>query len=296
MRAALIVIIAALIFASSAHATPSEDLDRARAAYRAGQYDIALPLFNALLYPPPPRLASQQELTDAYVALGVCRFETGDRAGAKREFEQALALDPTQQIDSLIVSDYAAIQAFNDTKLDMKARANADAEAKHKAELRRIRDSYVGVQPHSFAANFLPFGVGQFQNGQTGKGIAFAAAEGATFATSVGLWYYLVSTYGIRSEHVPLGEGNTVRHFQQAEIGTGVAFFGFWLWSTIDALRNFRAQTRVELDESLLPPELRDLDKPKAAKPRPSKPTSLLEHLSPIVTPSGVGIGLSWEN
>lgn len=295
MRAALIALALALLVAP-ALATPSEELDQARKVYREGDYAKALPLFNALLYPPPPRLASQQDLTDAYVALGVCRFETGDAAGARREFEEALAIDPTYKIDPLIVSDLAAQQAFNETKLDVKARADAEAEAKHRAELRKIRDSMVGVESHPLAVNFLPFGLGQLLNNKEyAKGALFAVAEGATFATSVSIYAYLVNTYGIRSTHVPIEDGPTVRHLQQLEIGTGVAFFGLWVWSAIDAYRHYTPQTRVELDNSLLPPELRDLDNP-APRPRRPPKTSLLEHLAPMLTPNGAGIGLVWEN
>jgi tetratricopeptide (TPR) repeat protein len=299
-------LIALAVIAATAHAapgdeparprsSPGDDLDKAREAYRNGQYSAALPLFNALLYPPPPRLASPHELTDAYLALGVCRFETGDASGAKREFEQALALDPAIAIDPLIVSDQSARDAFNETKLDMKARERAEAEAKHRAELRQLRNGMVGVEPHSLVIALLPFGLGQFQNNQPVKGTIFAAAEGVTFGTSLGLWYYLVNEYGIRSTHVPLEDGNTVRHLQQVEIGSGIAFFGLWVWSAIDAYRHYKASTQVELDESLLPPELRDLDRPKP-KPKNPPPTSILEHLTPIVTPTGVGIGLGWEN
>jgi tetratricopeptide (TPR) repeat protein len=285
---------------SQFRSTPSEQLDKAREAYRNGQYSVALPLFNALLYPPPPRLASKRDLTDAYLALGVCRFETGDAAGAKREFEQALELDSETSIDPLIVSDQAVRDAFNETRLDIKGRERAEAEAKHRAELRQIRNGMVGVEPHSLVVALLPFGLGQFQNNQPGKGTLFAAAEGATFGTSLGIWYYLVNQYGIRSTHVPLADASSVLWLQRAEIGTGIAFFGLWAWSAIDAYRHYKPSTQVELDESLLPPELRGLDgptpPPKTKKPPPKKPTSLLEHLTPIVTQSGIGIGLGWEN
>ncbi|HEY3804725.1 MAG TPA: hypothetical protein VGL61_19045 [Kofleriaceae bacterium] len=306
MRAALIALAAAM--AATAHAapsnesslrsTPSEQLDMARDAYRNGQYSVALPLFNALLYPPPPRLASQRDLTDAYLALGVCRFETGDAAGAKREFEQALELDSEITIDPLIVSDQAVRDAFNETRLDIKARERAEAEAKHRAELRQIRNGMVGVEPHSLAVAVLPFGLGQFQNNQPVKGTVFAAAQGATFATSIGIWYYLVNQYGIRSTHVPLADASTALWLQRTEIGTGIAFFGLWAWSAIDAYRHYKPSTQVELDESLLPPELRGLDAtpPKTKKPPKKQPTSLLEHVTPIFTQSGVGIGLGWEN
>ena len=61
---------------------------------------VALEKYNVLLYP-EPQLASADDLADAYVGLGVCRLETGDNDGAKREFERALQLDPNKQLDPL---------------------------------------------------------------------------------------------------------------------------------------------------------------------------------------------------
>jgi Tetratricopeptide repeat len=297
MRAALIAVSLALSL-GAAHATPSDDLDQAKAVYRTGQYQKALPLFNALLYPPPPKLGRQEDLTDAYVALGVCRYETGDTPGAKREFEQALSLDPSSRIDPLIVTDPTAIQVFNDTKLDVKQRIEAEAARKRRADLAKLRASLIGFEQHSFALNFAPFGFGQFQNKDTAKGIFFATTEGLALGTSVVVYGYLLNTYGFRSTHVPLADGPNVRFLQQVEIGSGVLFLGLWVYSAVDSLRHYKPQVRAAIDEDLLPPELRDPDakKPRTKRPRAAKPSSWLDHLSPIVTPYGAGIGLAWEN
>ncbi len=293
MRRALILVV---LLTGLAHATPSEDFDQARAAFRTGQFALAREKLNDLLYP-APKLARPEDLAEAYVTLGVCRLETGDPPGAKREFENALALDPNRQIDPFVVTDKEAIRLFDDTKTEIKVRADEEADRKRKAELRKIKDSYVGFESHSFLLNFAPFGIGQFQNRQIAKGVVFGGAEAIALGTSVTVWAYLVDKYGIRSTHVPLADGPSVRNLQQLEIGSGLAFLGIWIYSAIDAYRNYKPATRGVLDESLLPPELRELDKAdakkKAAKP---KPTSLLEHIVPMVTPSGAGIGLGWEN
>lgn len=297
MRAALIL--ALLVLATSvAPAAPHDDLDVARAAYRKSDYAHALPLFNALIYPPPPKLASQDDQVDVYVALGVCRYETGDTAGAKREFEQALTLDPNSRIDPLIVTDPGVIQVFNETKGEIKKRQDEEADRKRKADLAKLRASLIGFEQHNFALNFVPFGIGQFQNGDKAKGFFFATTEGLALGSSLAIWGYLVNKYGIRSTHVPLDDGPNVRFMQQIEIGSGLLFLGLWAYGAIDAYRHFKPQVRREIDEDLLPPELRDPDavkKKKKAKTTPKK-SSLLEHLSPIVTPNGAGIGLSWEN
>jgi len=293
VRAALIAALV-IAFAASARATPTEEFDQAKSAYRGGQYTRALPLFNALLYPPPPKLARTEDLADAYLALGVCRYETGDTPGAKREFDQALSFNSDVRIDPLIVSDQTAIDVFNSTRLDREQRTAAEAERKRKADLRKLRDSIIGFESHPLYLNFVPFGVGQFQNKDDAKGAFFAAAEGVTLITSVSIWGYLVNQYGVRSTHVPTVEdANRVLRLQQFEIGTGFAFLGLWVLGAVDAYLNYKPQTRATIDDSLLPPELRDLDKPAKPKPKPPK-TSF--HILPMLTPTGAGIGLAWEN
>jgi hypothetical protein len=290
VRAALIVMV---LCCSVAHATPREDFDQAKQAYRSGQYTRALPLFNALLYP-EKKLADSTETAEAFLALGICRYETGDTPGAKREFEQALLVNSNIRIDPMIVTDTSAVDVFNETRLTMQDRIRMDAERRRREELLKIRESYIGVEPHSFALNFVPFGVGQYQNGDIGKGAFFTATEGATFITSFGVFSYLVSTYGLRSTRVPLKDAETVRRLQQLEIGTGVAFYGLWVLGAIDAYLHYQPQVRVELDESALPPQLRGLMKPDTTT-KPKRPRTSL-HLAPMITPDSLGIGLSWEN
>jgi tetratricopeptide (TPR) repeat protein len=296
VRAALIVV--ALVLGSIAEANPSQDLDAANQAFRSGQLATALPLYNALLYPPPPRLANTNEVVEAYVNLGVCRVDAGDVDGAKREFEKALQLDPNKQLDPLLINNKEAVRLFDDTKADIRNRAR-DAEAKQQlADLLKEREAYrkslVVYRSHPFYQNFVPFGTGQFQNGDTPKGVAFAAGEGLTFATSIAIWGYLVNTYGISNHNLNISrdEAVTIHNLQVAEVGTGIAFFTLYVWGVIDAYRHYQPQVRVKADDSLLPPNLRNLDPPK-----PPKKTSLLDrmHVVPIVTPNGAGIGVGWE-
>lgn len=297
MRVALIAAIVAI--ATVARAAPNDELDQARAAYRSAQYSRALPLFNALLYPPPPKLAGKDELAEAYLALGVCRYETGDPAGAKREFEQALSINSEIRIDKLIVTDQSAIDAFDATRVGLQDRIRAEMEAKRKAEdrarLLAIRQSMVGVESHPLYLTFFPFGVGQFQNEDRAKGVFFAATEAATLITSASIWGYLVNTYGIRSTRVPLEDAQRVRSLQQLEIGTGFAFLGLYVLGVVDAYVHYKPQTRTEIDESVLPPELRGLLKPEAS-PAKKKPPKTSFHIVPMLSPDGAGIGLAWEN
>jgi len=83
-------------------------------------------------------------------------------------------------------------------------------------------------------APYLPLGAGQFDNGDTGKGVAFAIGQGVTLTVSAGTWLYLTSHY--HGDDVPLRDASRVRGLEGLEIATGVAFFALYTWSVIDAL------------------------------------------------------------
>ncbi|MGE5185093.1 MAG: hypothetical protein ACM31C_23655 [Acidobacteriota bacterium] len=294
MRAALIAVALAMLV-PAAQATPSQDLDAAKKAFHDGQLAQALPLYNALLYPPPPKLADATEIVDAYVNLGVCRVDAGDIDGAKREFEKALGLDPNKQLDAQFIQNKEAIRLFDDTKADLRNRAREAADKQKLAELLQEREAFkkslVVYQSHPFGLNLIPFGFGQYQNGDTGKSILFASSELVTLGTSVGIWYYLVNKYGINNQHLHVDstEAANIRLMQQVEIGSGAAFIVLLLWGEYDSYRNYKPQVRMQADDSLLPPNLRDIDKSH----RPKK-TSF--HVVPMITPSGAGIGVGWEH
>jgi len=95
-------------------------------------------------------------------------------------------------------------------------------------------DDTIVYESRPYARNFLPLGAGQFQNGDTAKGVGFAVGQGVTAATSIGLFVYLADHY--RDDQVPVGDSARVRNMQQVEILTGYAFFGLYAWSVIDAL------------------------------------------------------------
>jgi tetratricopeptide (TPR) repeat protein len=291
------VAVAALVAAAAARAaaSPSQDLERARQAFREHDYDSAARLATYLLYP-EERLALPVDLVEAHVILGASDFEIGHRTEAKREFEKALQIQPEKVLTDMLFTD-GAIRLFDETRADIEARARRDAElrkiADERERIRKYRESLVVVERRSFGVNFVPFGAGQFQNKQPTRGILFAAGEGLTGGLSVGIFIYLSGRYGLNAS-VPLAEGPGVRQLQQLEIGAGIAFFAIYALGVVDSLLHYKPRVQIEGDDSLLP---LPPDVPDARKPRPGK-TSLLDrvHLAPIAAPGGAGIGLIWEN
>src|SRR5690349_19438611 len=96
MRRALIMVIALL--ATTANASPTDELDNARRSFRSHDYESAMKTLNVLLYP-REQLALSSDLIEARQMLGACDFEIGRSDQAKLEFEKALQIDPTLHLD-----------------------------------------------------------------------------------------------------------------------------------------------------------------------------------------------------
>ena len=293
MRAAALILLVAT--ATTLAATPAQDLDRARKNFRAKDWQSAKEVAGALLYP-DLQLVRAEDVIEAHVLVGAANFELGDTQRAIDEFTKALQLDPDRSITTLMFSE-GAVRLFDRTKEDMRIRLEHEAEKKKLAEaaarLEEYRKSLRVYEARPFYLNFMPFGLAQYTQDRPGMGTLFAIGQGATFLTSVGIFGYLVGTYGFESNAVKLGDANRVLLLQRIEIGTGIAFFGFYAWGVYDAIRHHHSRQLVQGDDSLIPPEILN-----PTKTKPAGKTSLLDRMrfSPMVTPDSVGIGIGWEN
>lgn len=296
--AALITAVAALVAAAPAAATPARDLERGRQSFRARDWQSAIEVLNTLLYP-ELQLARQEDTVEAHVLLGAAHLENGDRERAEDEFEKALQIDPERSITTLMFST-SAVKLFDQVKEQQRARMERDAEKKRLAEaaerLEAYRKSLVVYETRPFYLNFMPFGLAQFTQKRTRAGTLFAIGQGTLFAANVGVYAYLVGTYGFQSNSVPLADGPRVRSLQQIQIGTGVGFLALYAWGVFDAIRNHKPRQQIQGDDSLIPPELLD---PTRAPRRTSLRQRL--RLGPMFTSDAghgpvVGLGIGWEN
>jgi hypothetical protein len=272
--------------------SPAEMLAEGRDAFRRGDYAKAIYPLNALLYP-EVKLARARDIVEARILLGVCLFETGDRKGSAREFEAALQQDGTQNLDENLFSADVR-EYFDETKKAKEARDRAAEDARIAAEerekLRKAIENLRVVEQRPFWVNFMPFGAGQFQNGDTKKGIFFAATEGIAAGTSITIFLYLVNKYGYGGQ-VPEDEAADVRTLQQIAIGADIVFYGVAFWGVIDAIRHHKKN--VVVDPSSVSPDLITPPDQKT-KPKPKgQGSSFLIH--PIPVPDGAGVGITWE-
>jgi len=297
---ALLCVAIAMSLPSVAAASPSKEFDDARAVFRTGRYKDAIPKLTGLLYP-QSRLSESGELAEAHLLLGVAYFETGDRGSADREIEAALALDPSLEISTATFSR-GAVRFFEEKRgeLDRKGREEATRlERSRRQQLKkRIVETAFVLEKRNYLINFVPFGAGQFQNGERNKAIFFAVSEGALGTVSLSLFAYQLLRYS--NGRVPVDEVDATRNLQIAQITSGALFFGFMAWGIIDSLAHYGHTVRREFDPATLDliDEYLDETLPERGRPgrtpaRPS-PTSSL-HLFPTLAPDGVGLGLSWE-
>jgi hypothetical protein len=282
-----IALLVGLACAGSADASPSEDLDKARSSFRGGAFPEAIALLTGLLYP-TSRLSEAGELAEAHLLLGIAFFEVGRKESAGRELEAALFLDGNLAIEPGVFSE-EAVGFFVAKKAEQARTARAEQErtrlARERAAVRRFLASAVVVEKRNYLLNFVPFGTGQFQNGQRGKGIAFAISEGVLAGTSIGLLSYQVLRYGLNGR-VPREEVDGVRRIQVLQVAAGAAFYGVWVWGVIDALLHYEPAVRRELD----PATQDELEKLYREEERPAA-----FRVAPVLGPEAAGAALTWE-
>jgi hypothetical protein len=138
------------------------------------------------------------------------------------------------------------------------------------------------VERRPIGLAFVPFGVGQFNNGDNAKGVAFLGSQAALGLTSLVL--YVIN----RDDGLTTGKKSTA--LEAVQIGTGAAFWGSVLWGILDASLRWRPE-RV-LSERVDEPPSTTPGTPPPAVPPPAAPRPP----GPSVPRVGIGpAGLSFE-
>lgn len=242
-----------------------------------------------MVYPllfPNPALATETELIEAYLMLAVSHFETDDLDNSEKWFEEALILDPEMRLDPDVYSPkvidfFKKIRQAITNKLEQAIRDRKLAQYRMALEAMR----QVNVEKHSYVINFVPFGAGQFQNGDRGKGRLFAISEGVLGGVSLLSFIVLSADYGWPRHRIPPDEVDRARNLQRLHVGTGIAFSVLYAWGVVDALLDYVPEvvTTTKIDPSLLPEDF-----------FPGRPESRFR-LLPTVGPPGAGLVLHWE-
>lgn len=252
---------------------PAQRVERAERAFENSDFDLLDPLLEPLLVPesvfdePSLEIRARtlygiglyfdaQQVTDAQARQKLLE-------GAEAQFLEILRTDPDHSLNPLIdpasvVELFESVKEEHAAELD-KIRA-ARAPSNTAGGQQGLQTVYIEREVGFFAygVNFVPFGMGQFQNGETFKGAFFASTQAAALGLNVAS-YWMIESLRSPNGYFEPGSGNAAdQAFQWRTaqyVGIGL-FAGLYLWSVIDALLDYQP-TRVRirtLDEP--PPEL----------------------------------------
>jgi len=201
----LLALVACLLWAPLCAADEKSDFEKGRIAYVKKDYVEANARFAAMLDPKTGTVRSPELLVEADMCWGAVKLAMSDKDAAAALFEKVLRADPQYQPDPLTYPN-DVLYFFSDTKaklravLEQEAAARAAAEAKRRQEeaeekarlrarveeLERLASQETVIFKNSRLTALLPFGIGQFANGNNGLGWTFLLSEGAaTLATFV---------------------------------------------------------------------------------------------------------------
>ncbi len=192
-RPAALLAALAVFLPAAGLAAPPVDLKRAKDRYEFGAYADAAGAVREILarrkdLPAP-------EVVEAYRILGLSEYQLGDRGAARSAFVSLLSIDPDYALDPFLVPPQI-VEFFDRVKRDaepelaplrerrrlLKEQERLAEEARRKLLAEEAARSgppskVVLVQERIYLFNWLPFGAGQFQNGETGKGTTIAVSQ-----------------------------------------------------------------------------------------------------------------------
>ncbi|MGH7285864.1 MAG: hypothetical protein ACRELY_30465 [Polyangiaceae bacterium] len=199
----MIVLVAAMACATSARADDQAELDKGRNAYLGRQYDVADQRFREMLDPQNGTIHDPVLVNQAYMYWGAVMVALDKKDKAGKIFEQLLQRDSHFEPDPLSFPT-AVLDVFTDTRNRIRDQLNAQAlDAQKRAEEKKRREEEAKrreaarvalleqlatrettIEHHSRWIALMPFGAGQFQNGQTGLGWFFLGSESVLAVTA----------------------------------------------------------------------------------------------------------------
>jgi hypothetical protein len=187
-----------VLAAPSVRADDEVDFDKARAAYASKHFDDANERFRAMLDPRSGTLHDPALVPEARMYWAATLFALGNKTAAAGLIEQLLLSLPEYEPDPLrfpqdVVNFFIDTRSRIATKItEAKAAAARAAQDAHDREvadriraekrialLEKMAREEVEVQDHSRLIALVPFGAGQFQNGNRVLGWGFLGAESA---------------------------------------------------------------------------------------------------------------------
>ncbi len=232
-------LLASWLIAQAADVAAVEDeLRRAKNEYAYGNYEQAADTLRGLLY--PMRLITDEQVIEArkYLALAYYLQDRLDLVG--EEFAKLLHVEPDYQLDPFTIAP-PVIELFEEIRKGLKAELDVIRQLRSDAKLKQPpkpglqREIERRITERSELGTLLPFGFGQFQNGMTTWGVAFALSQVAMLAVNIACYTYVQRAVGDYTQ----ADRKLVQVLTVAQYGS-LALFGLsWSLSVFHARLHF---------------------------------------------------------
>lgn len=294
---------ATLVMPTAVGADEFDQFTRASNAFEAGDYAEAASRFEALL---EGGLRNPALVLECHKLAAVSYLFVDDKEWAEHHFVELLTISPDYALDPMmfpidVLDFFTEVKQKNDDRIEALARARAAEEArKRKAEEERRRQQAEKLKRNVYVERtrrqnlllvaVLPYGIGQFQNGDNVKGGLLLGSQLLLSATALTTYILHESLRPQAAE--PFSSTREREDYEQLErvyritnraalVGLGaVAAVGI-----IDALHNFEPETVTWR-------KAREQDVPDRLKPTQE---SARTRIYPLVGETTVGLGLSGE-
>jgi len=242
-------------------------MDAAEESFRQQHYRDTVTIVNALLYP-KPMLESVEKVHRAREILGASYWQLQNFAKAEREWQFLLIARPGFQLDAFFypkaMRDF--FQNLRQTLIQQGIIGKATEVPKSKPAPRVLQITQV-IERRSRATAFIPFGVGQFDNGREAWGWFFLSSETAALATSLGtsFAYQFLPTAGSPFTFSNNMKG-TAKALYWTSLISGAVFAGLATWGIIDANISHQPTRVVSIEKKWEPVRTVDTRTPQPQK------------------------------
>ncbi len=284
-------------------------LEEARGEFLNQNHEKVIKLVRPLVEP-RSILSSEKEEAEAYKMLGISYWWLKKPKASEASFLVLLGMKPNAELNAA-VHPAGVIEFFQSIKDKLKSkpqeiriRQTRELEicrkklSSAKTRIRKLKDSAVvtTIIERPLWLSFIPFGVGQFNNGDKTKGWIFFSLETALVLANL-TSYILAETPWVRN-----GPGSTVRddeksirrarNIQISQITTGSLFIGVAAAGIIEALISYKSRTVKTKPVNIEEPET---ESTKIQKARSKRKLWKRLQIHPSPLPGGGGIGVSFD-
>jgi hypothetical protein len=241
-RGPVLALVCLLGLAGVARADDLSEFEAARTRYDRHDYKRAVDAFRGLVGGDPPRVTNALLVLESRKYYAASLLFVGANEEARLQFRLLLQQEPDYALDPLafptdVVALFESVKGQLRKDLDRRREAELqeqraaaqEAEAarlerrENLARLRSLAEEQTTEVRNSRWLATVPFGVGQFQNGQRGLGVALAMAE--TFAATTSVVTYF-GHQGMVGDHATTSNSGNLEQRERIWRAANWASFG----------------------------------------------------------------------